>query len=67
MRADVLDRDSTLKDMVTKLGGIPLRQQPGSAWHYSVAVDVQGYLVEVLAGKPFDVVPEGNAFSTRSA
>jgi len=55
-QADTLNRDSTLKDMVGKLGAIPLRQQPGSAWHYSVAVDVQGYLVEVLAGKPFDEV-----------
>ena len=55
-QADILNRDSTLKDMVVKLGDIPLRQQPGSAWHYSVAVDVQGYLVEVLAGKPFDEV-----------
>ena len=62
MRANVLDRNSTLKDMVTKLGGIPLRQQPGSAWHYSVAVDVQGYLVEVLAGKPFDAVLKERIF-----
>ena len=61
-RANVLDRNSTLKDMVGKLGGIPLRQQPGSAWHYSVAVDVQGYLVEVLAGKPFDEVLEERIF-----
>ena len=55
-QADILNRDSTLKDMVVKLGAIPLRQQPGSAWHYSVGVDVQGYLVELLAGKPFDEV-----------
>ena len=61
-RANVLDRNSTLKEMVGKLGGIPLRQQPGSAWHYSVAVDVQGYLVEVLAGKPFDEVLEERIF-----
>ena len=61
-RANVLDRNSTLKDMVGKLGGIPLRQQPGSAWHYSVAVDVQGYLVEVLAGKPFDEVLKERIF-----
>ena len=25
-------------------------------WHYSVAVDVQGYVLEVLAGKPLDEV-----------
>ena len=62
MQANVLDRNSTLKDMIAKLGGIPLRQQPGSAWHYSVAVDVQGYLVEVLAGKPFDEVLKERIF-----
>ena len=61
-QADVLNRDSTLKEMVGKLGAIPLRQQPGSAWHYSVAVDVQGYLVEVLAGKPFDEVLQERIF-----
>jgi CubicO group peptidase (beta-lactamase class C family) len=53
-KANILDRDSTLEEFVTKLGKIPLRQQPGSAWHYSVSVDVQGYLVEVLSGMPLD-------------
>jgi len=62
VRANVLDRNSTLKEMVDKLAEIPLRQQPGSAWHYSVAVDVQGYLVEVLAGKPFDEVLKERVF-----
>ena len=52
--ANVLDNNSTLKDMIDKLSKIPLRQQPGSMWHYSVAVDVQGYLVEVLSGQNFD-------------
>ncbi len=51
--ANVLDNDSSLKDMIDKLGKIPLRQQPGSVWHYSVSVDVQGYLVEVLSGQGF--------------
>ena len=55
VQADVLDPKSTLKEMITKLSKIPLRQQPGSMHHYSVAVDVQGYLVEVLSGLPFDV------------
>jgi CubicO group peptidase (beta-lactamase class C family) len=54
VKAGVLDPNSTLKDMIHKLSKIPLRQQPGSLWHYSVAVDVQGYLVEVLSGQPFD-------------
>lgn len=54
VEADLLNSGITLKEMVTRLGAIPLRQQPGSMWHYSVAVDVQGYLVEVLSGQAFD-------------
>lgn len=54
LEADILNVDSTLKDMIDKLAMIPLRQQPGSRWHYSVSVDVQGYVVEVLSGQSFD-------------
>ena len=50
---NVLDRDATLQAMVDKLGKIPLLHQPGERWHYSVSVDVQGYLVEKLSGQPF--------------
>ncbi|MDE2690394.1 MAG: serine hydrolase [Acidobacteriota bacterium] len=50
----IVDPDQTLKEMVDELSKIPLLYQPGSRWHYSVAVDVQGYLVEVLSGQPFD-------------
>ena len=50
----VLSRQGTLEDMIDKLAELPLRHQPGSRWYYSIAVDVQGYLVEVLSGQPFD-------------
>jgi CubicO group peptidase (beta-lactamase class C family) len=50
---NVLDRDATLQAMIDKLGKIPLLHQPGERWHYSVSVDVQGYLVEKLSGLPF--------------
>ena len=33
------------------LGKAPLLYQPGTHWHYSVAVDVQGRLIEVLSGQ----------------
>ncbi len=46
--------ESTLQDMIDKMSRIPLRQQPGTIWHYSLSVDVQGYLVEVLSGQRFD-------------
>lgn len=54
VEADVLAPESTLADMVDKLAEIPLRQQPGTLWHYSVSVDVQARLVEILSGQPFD-------------
>ena len=50
----VLSRQQTLQDMIDKLGAMPLRHQPGTRWYYSIAVDVQGYLIEVLSGRPFD-------------
>jgi CubicO group peptidase (beta-lactamase class C family) len=62
VEAGVLDRESSLRDMIEKLAEIPLRQQPGSMWHYSVANDVQGYLVEVLSGRPFDEFLEERLF-----
>jgi CubicO group peptidase (beta-lactamase class C family) len=35
---------------------LPLLFQPGSEWNYSVATDVVGRVVEVLAGQPLDQV-----------
>lgn len=51
--ADILSPHSTLQQMIDDLAQIPLQYQPGSRWHYSVSVDVQGYLVERLSGQPF--------------
>lgn len=58
----VLDPASNLQDMIDKLAEIPLRQQPGSQWHYSVSVDVQGYLVEKLSGQRFSDFLEQRIF-----
>lgn len=46
--------DATLKDFIDALVQLPLRFDPGSAFHYSVSIDVLGYLVEVISGVPFD-------------
>ena len=40
-----------LHEFVAKLAGIPLLYQPGTKWVYSVAMDIQGYIVEKLSGK----------------
>jgi CubicO group peptidase (beta-lactamase class C family) len=55
IKAGILGRDTTLAQQIPKLGDIPLGYQPGTQWVYSISVDVQGYLVEVLSGQPFDV------------
>ena len=53
---------ANLKDFVTKLGQVPLQYEPGSRWHYSVSVDVQGRLVEVLSGMRFSEFLEKRIF-----
>jgi CubicO group peptidase (beta-lactamase class C family) len=50
---NALNRDEPLQAMIDKLAKIPLLHQPGERWHYSVSVDVQGYLVEKLSGQSF--------------
>lgn len=40
----------TLQDMVDRMARLPLEYSPGTAWKYSMATDVCGYLVEVLSG-----------------
>jgi len=49
--AKVGDRAATNEEMVQRLSGVPLLFSPGQRWEYSVAVDVQGRLIEVLTGK----------------
>ena len=44
------------------LGRLPLAFQPGSAWRYSWAIDVLGYLIEVLSGQTLDVFLEERLF-----
>ncbi len=53
-RARVALEAESLADLVSRLAELPLRYQPGSAWVYSIAPDVQARLVEVLSGMPFE-------------
>jgi CubicO group peptidase (beta-lactamase class C family) len=62
VKEDIQNPDTTLADMIEKLAVIPLRQQPGTQWHYSVSVDIQARLVEVLSGMSFDAFLEQNIF-----
>jgi CubicO group peptidase (beta-lactamase class C family) len=44
----------SLAEMVTTLGKLPLQDQPGTRFHYSISTDVLARLIEVLSGKPLD-------------
>lgn len=47
----VFDRTQPLKTMIERMAKVPLMFQPGERWHYSLSVDVQGYIVEKLSGQ----------------
>jgi CubicO group peptidase (beta-lactamase class C family) len=44
----------TLREFVDAVAKMPLAFSPGTQFRYSVAIDVLGYLVEVISGIPFD-------------
>jgi CubicO group peptidase (beta-lactamase class C family) len=54
--------EGTLRDMAQRLAAVPLEFSPGTAWNYSVATDVCGYLVEVISGEPFDAFLQRRIF-----
>jgi len=62
VKADIQDPKTTLAVMMDKLASIPLRQQPGTVWHYSISVDIQARLIEVLSGMPFDAYLQQHVF-----
>ncbi|MEM7078950.1 MAG: serine hydrolase domain-containing protein [Pseudomonadota bacterium] len=62
-QAAVMGRDVDLQQFVTTLGKLPLQYEPGTRWHYSVAVDVQGRLVEVLSGQKFGAFLDTRIFA----
>ena len=52
--ADLLAGNESVAHFVTKLSKLPLKHQPGSTWEYSVSVDVQGRLIEILSDMDLD-------------
>ena len=52
-KAGLLGNHLSLEEFTAALGKIPLQYDPGKQWHYSVSVDVQGRLVEVLSKMTF--------------
>ncbi len=61
-QTDPTNPDNTLAEMAAKLATLPLSFHPGEQWSYGLSVDVQAYLVERLAGQPFDQYLKENIF-----
>lgn len=49
-------KDVDLAGMCDVLAGLPLLFQPGAEWNYSMGLDVLGRVLEVVSGKPLDVL-----------
>jgi len=52
--ANVFDPNQTTAEFVAKLAQLPLQNQPGEVWDYSMSTDVLGRLVEVISGIDLD-------------
>ena len=47
-------RPRTLEEFANRVAAAPLVAQPGTAWNYSMGLDVMGRVIEVASGMPFD-------------
>ena len=51
-----------LHEVMVQASNLPLASQPGEAWRYSIAVDIQGYIVEKLSGQSLPDFMESRIF-----
>jgi CubicO group peptidase (beta-lactamase class C family) len=49
-----LQKSTDLDAFASNLAALPLRSEPGEVYHYSVAVDITGLIVQRLSGLPLD-------------
>ena len=48
------DAERSLEEMISELTRMPLAFQPGTRWHYSLAIDVLAHLIEILSDQPLN-------------
>ena len=53
---------SDLDELIENIADIPLLYDPGEEWVYSIAVDIQGYIVQKLSGMRFGEFLEQRMF-----
>lgn len=42
-----------MQTFIDKVAGVPLLNQPGEEWFYSVGMDIQGHIIEKISGQTF--------------
>jgi CubicO group peptidase (beta-lactamase class C family) len=52
----------TLPELVHRLAQLPLANQPGEVFRYSVSYDVLPYLIELISGEPFEAYLRQHVF-----
>ncbi|MCK4741228.1 MAG: beta-lactamase family protein [Anaerolineales bacterium] len=52
--ADVENYERSLDEFVAVLAGLPLMYHPGDRYHYSLATDVLGRVIEIVSDMPLD-------------
>ncbi|MBF68453.1 MAG: penicillin-binding protein [Gammaproteobacteria bacterium] len=62
VESGVIAPTSTLAEMEDRLANIPLANQPGARWQYSVSTDLLARLVEIWSGKSFPDFLESRIF-----
>lgn len=60
---EIVKGDITLEGMIDGLADLPLEFSPGQYWNYSVATDVVGWLVQVIAGQPLEEFLQARIFA----
>jgi CubicO group peptidase (beta-lactamase class C family) len=57
-KAGIIDlfttRPVTIEENIKKLAELPLHHEPGKQFTYSEGLDVLGYFIEIMSGKPLD-------------
>lgn len=54
LRVVAWDKVETLDELIARYAGLPLDYEPGTAWEYSGATDLEAAIVERLTGERFD-------------
>ncbi len=60
--ADLFNPNLTNQEITARIVALPLMFHPGTTWHYSMATDVIGYLVELLSGQTLADFMQENIF-----